>query len=76
MARSKSTQKREEVSKEPVIETPVKEEGVKVTYLGKGGLDGEYLFAEFAGSIAARSLEEAIEKAKELLTKHPSLRVQ
>lgn len=72
MAKSKSAEKREKVQKEE----PVKDESVKVTYLGKGGLDGEYLFAEFAGSISARSLEEATEKAKELVTKHPALRVQ
>ncbi len=71
--------KKKPVEVVPVAEVKsekVTEEGSKVTYLGKGGLDGEYLFAEFAGSISARSLEEAIEKAKELLTKHPSLRVQ
>lgn len=45
----------------------------KVTLLGSGPLSGEYRFAEIPGSIAAKSVEEAIEKAEEIAVKHPAL---
>lgn len=48
----------------------------ELTYLGAGPLSGEYRFKEIAGSIAARSEEEAFEKANEIATKHPDLLVK
>lgn len=63
------------VVEEEVEAQPVKEEKKKlhVTYIGPGGLSGEYLFKEISGSVVASSVEEAIEKAEELAVKHPSL---
>lgn len=45
----------------------------KVTFLGSGPLSGEYRFAEIEGSIAAKTAEEAIKKAEEIVDKHPAL---
>jgi hypothetical protein len=64
----------EEVQTEEV--QVVEEKKSLVTYLGDGPLSGEYRFAEFAGSIAAASKEEAIAKAEELAVKHPDLLVK
>ena len=58
------------------VEVKTEETKPLVTYLGKGGLDGEYLFKEIAGSVSARSLEEATQKAEELALKHPDLLVK
>lgn len=44
-----------------------------VTLIGSGPLFGEYRFAEIKGSIAARSVEEAIQKAEEIVKYHPAL---
>lgn len=66
--------------KKEVTDVPDKVKGVsdteikdRLTYLGEGPLSGEYRFAEISGSIAAKSKEEAIEKANEIAEKHPNL---
>lgn len=57
---------------EAVEDAPVEAES-KLTFLGEGPLSGEYRFAEISGSVSARNKEEAIQKAEELLVKHPRL---
>jgi hypothetical protein len=44
-----------------------------VTFLGSGPLSGEYRFAEIEGSIAAKTVEEAIQKAEDIAINHPNL---
>lgn len=44
-----------------------------LTFLGMGGLSGEYRFAEIPGSIVASSMEEAIKKAGEYLAQTKAL---
>lgn len=60
----------------PASEGTGEESGPKLTYLGPGPLSGEYRFAEIPGSISAASEEEAKEKARELVTKHPAFLAQ
>lgn len=43
------------------------------TFVREGPLSGEYYFAEINGSVGAGSLEEAIEKARELMLKNPGV---
>lgn len=43
------------------------------TLVREGPLSGEYHFAEIEGSVGAGSLEEAIEKARELMLKNPGV---
>lgn len=63
------TEEIEEV--EEVEEVEVAESGP--TLIREGPLSGEYHFEGINGSIAARSLEEAHEKARELLLKNPGV---
>ena len=43
------------------------------TFVREGPMSGEYYFAEIHGSVAARSVEEAYEKARELMLKNPGV---
>lgn len=45
-------------------------------YKGPGSLGRTWEFEGIAGSIAATDLKEAVEKANEIATKHPSLLVK
>lgn len=46
------------------------------TLLGSGGLSGEYRFKEIPGSVSGKTVEEAIQKAKDIMANHKALTIK